>query len=1657
MSKLHIIGVGGTGHKIMGALIHLTACGAFKGKLGQAEIKGIRALTIDADDSNGNLSQTKNILSAYRRYYDALSGAGALGLVNIEPISDDVNIPLFKEDKKSISRTFNIPQYAGSDDDVFIRFLYTKNEIDAEFDQGFYGHTSIGTLVVKDILKSSDVWAEQLSKINDNDFVVVAGSIFGGTGASAIPVLLDELSARKKETEFKFAALMLNPYFAAVGKIQDDSLLQPDSSNFNIKAKASLYYYYRQEQYKKTDALYIIGEPESNFSFETAARGASNQRNKAHPIELFAATAIIDFIRETDDRKGGNIITAERSEKDGAYCYTWNMLQNILPDLPVNIQKTVKTAVFYNKVLYRELGENKQAAGVWKNLYSDLDSRRDDKQNYVYENIHTYLNMLVGWFYDIQKRNKRETDQNKGTLAWEPDTRVKLFNAQYSNLFDDVPVESTIIENFSDLIYRDNNGKKSEKLYALTCGKPPASGADKSFGALFTNLYSFVSEPEKKLFFFAEKPPAPENFVMVPYLSRENDVVFAKPDAVAGKLWAKSQPTLLVNIADGLPIGVSENFTKDDISIPSPWSIFIMNELTLTEPKFSAINKGAYKEWCGIIALLALRKINLYENQGLKLEVLNLGGGDGEFLRVVNSTLIPQSFIFDNHIWIKCHRVTLDGVTIAFLANNTLVCPVYSLDNITKGKLNKIAPTIVDEAGNFLSPDNYFKDQSQTINRDAKYALKLFLTELKAIITREAGKDKFGIIRSLQDLTDKYLEAISSVTPNNNLSIAPEKKDAVHSVAALFEELCIAPGRSNIELPFIMEGAKTRAALIGLNICGINSNSPDAVHHRITENIVYSQMSAVNIGEYKNTTRDGIKLIYADDLLCDSMLMIKKDGGSVIHTMPNPSSMSEYEIIWPLSDMLLSLYQPETLNRMVSLSSDNEKITVSLKIKLSGKLGTHNVSREYRIKNRSDMQEDNTQLYGICCLMERNLIPFWSLWPYTKINDTMGNNTWQRYSCFCVEPNYRGIPVLDLKPVFESEGNYLAGEQKLSTLQTVLHEFYYRRYTTLPAAFKVNEKTEGVPIYRGLVFLANPKEVNAGAVSWNVGIDFGTTSTTAFYTSSNTTPKFIQLMTEYQWMEGNSEPRKSDFTNDLTRLCDNGDKSSEIYFLDSQCFGQNGYATALEVMDTSSSSAEATIFTEKRVFWHNYENFRIMNTQEGRKERLLTNIKWENEKSNSAKYLNQLLTQIVYHAAAKGVRNINLFFSYPTAFGPGAKDDFCGRISSIIKNLSAETGIVLTFNEKENLLTESIAAAYYFNYRNPRDMLFFCVDIGGGSTDASIWLKAKHLFQTSIHYASRDMFIRPLSRLVKIPSVLKAVTTENNTDGIYTMLSDVSREIKMTDDKFKFLIETVLFEYYDPLITRLQDLKGQDQEAFRVFRHCVLITYSGLVYYLANIIASLFTIDDEDRKIDNDINQVIMGLSGKGSKLTNWIKTYCDFIYTEAENLIKEKTSLPIKIIAEFSPETAKTETAIGMICNLDGDGRHKNHTTIKKPDVYMGCGITVSKGSEIRRLKSADFVDAYNDQFFSSPRELKIEIDKDMPELDAFISFFNKITAKTGNEMPPIDIGDYNASKNTLWNKIRQEFENALQNGRFEPPFILMLRVFLEEYAEEYLWKKIN
>jgi hypothetical protein len=240
MAKLHIISVGGTGHKVLVSAIHLAACGAFRSR-NTNQINEINIISIDADNGNGNLAIATRTFLDYKKLYQALHSDDS-NLISIDSVVQSLNISLFQDDKKSLAKTFTFTQYNATDEDELIRFLYSDSEIETEFEEGFYGHTSIGAVIVRDILRESKYWVDFKKQINENDQIVVVGSIFGGTGASCIPVVLEELK-EKKRNGAGLATIILTPYFQALGELKKDGTLQPDSDNFDIKAKAALNYY----------------------------------------------------------------------------------------------------------------------------------------------------------------------------------------------------------------------------------------------------------------------------------------------------------------------------------------------------------------------------------------------------------------------------------------------------------------------------------------------------------------------------------------------------------------------------------------------------------------------------------------------------------------------------------------------------------------------------------------------------------------------------------------------------------------------------------------------------------------------------------------------------------------------------------------------------------------------------------------------------------------------------------------------------------------------------------------------------------------------------------------------------------------------------------------------------------------------------------------------------------------------------------------------------------------------------------------------------------------------------------------------------------------------------------------------------------------------
>jgi len=1655
MAKLHIISVGGTGHKVLVSAIHLAACGAFRSR-NTSQINEINIISIDADNGNGNLAIATRTFLDYKKLYQALHRDDS-DLVSIDSVVPSLNISLFQDDKKSLSKTFNFAQYNDTDEDELIRFLYSDSEIEAEFEEGFYGHTSVGAVIVRDILRESKAWVDFKKQINENDQIVVVGSIFGGTGASCIPVALEELKEKKKNGA-GLATIILTPYFQALGELKKDGTLQPDSDNFDIKAKAALNYYEVGRKLEATHALYVIGEPSANYSYEIASRGAASQRNKAHPIELFAATAILDFIRNNAERRKGKVYVAKRVFTNGNYCYSWKMLQDVDKDLHLLVQTFARTAIFYNKVIYPQL-KYKNAAGIWEDFYNDgewsLQTKKDENNNFYYENVHNYFSLFVEWVFEIHKKNKNNLDPETKGLKWEQDTRVRLFDAEYEDLFSAKGYSSGKVRNFEKLVHGEE-GRTAERILAELNYNQPENG--KGFPALFASLKYLLKEKEAK---HRGKPLPESEITLISYLSEENNAdigVNLKVDS----LWIECPTaTVLGDIADGLPNKVSHSFTTNDVSIPSPWSIFIMNEMSLTRNKFKALNDNAYNQWCGIIALLVLRKLNRYEQgHDLKVQALKMNAND-RFLRTIVDLSTPKSHIFGTKEpdWLNCAAVKLGKHTIAFLAHNTLVCPAFSINKEAVTRLHQFAPTIVGSNGDFLSPREYFADQNDSNNRKSKYALSLVLDKLGKEISNQAKKgNNDEILDFMLKLVARYIDDLGRVT-QSDVSL-PYEEDAINGVFDVFEQLCVKEEDAK-DLPFVLKNTlqNRQVAILSFQVKGMSG--PELMTSYVTPNLGYSEIRPDNIRDYAGTAKDGVELVWDQDLLCDSMVMRAKEQNSenAFHSLPG-ESIPDCEIVWPVSEKLLELYTPNQMNKMLSVKREKDTVSVTLTLDVMGKMRTHSATKTYRIKNIWDDDRGINDI-GVCSVFETRRLPFWAIWPYKKIINNQNVSVWKRYTFFCVDHVYNNAPVFTIKPFFTGREPGKLKQTNLSTINESAKEFFYRRCKELPATLQVFEQTGGNPQYRGSVFLNHPQEKCLQTSVWNVGVDFGTTSTTVYYNAGGVqeTPDFLKLLTEYRWKEGNNDEPEitgEKLETGIEVLCNSGDQDFlDKYFIDKHCLSQKGYTTTFEELNNTKTDADATLFDSGRIFWHNYKNFKDVNAVQGRREHLKSGIKWENDKKWASRYLNQILTQISYRAIERGVSEIHWFFSYPTAFSSDDKTAFNDRLKTLIDDLNEETGLKHKFDGEDSLLTESVAAAFFFRNRNPMFSTFLCLDIGGGTSDISIWVRKDLKFQTSAKFASRDMFITPLQKLLERQSVLEKVCTSEVSDGIHTMLryghKDVGKE------NIPFLIETVLFEYIINFKNRLNELQAEDKLAYRHFVYLVYVAYAGLIFYLANTIAALLNSNSETDRIDRDITEIILGLSGKGSKLTDWIKNYCSPIYKKAEALIKEKTGCEIAFRHQYQADAAKTETAYGLICDLNENGRQNTPSDKIKPKIFMGGRVLVKNDQEERIFEKDGFVQSY-DSYLKKPDKLKIKFDdQSLSDFDQFIEFLDRVAEEADNQVEAVPRDWYNdKQKKALLSKMGEYFNNQIlgKEHRFDPPFIVMLKVFLKEYSE-YLYEK--
>lgn len=301
---LYIFGIGGTGARVIKALTMLLAAG-----VRMPNAREVVPILIDPDSTNGDLSRTLELLQLYqdlRKHTEqdvngffhseikSLSDADGSGQANFHFPLDGASSGRFKE----------LIDVAGMDraSQAMTRMLFSNQNLDSDMQVGFKGNPNIGSVVLNRF-KDTSVYKEFARNFNDGDRIMIVGSIFGGTGASGLPLLIKNLrdaspSIPKHQLlkDAPIAAISIQPYF----DVQADNGATIDSNTFVSKTRAALEYYADNIcRNQSLNALYYLADDVANTL--KGADGAAAQRNKAHFIELAAAMAVFHFMSQEGD------------------------------------------------------------------------------------------------------------------------------------------------------------------------------------------------------------------------------------------------------------------------------------------------------------------------------------------------------------------------------------------------------------------------------------------------------------------------------------------------------------------------------------------------------------------------------------------------------------------------------------------------------------------------------------------------------------------------------------------------------------------------------------------------------------------------------------------------------------------------------------------------------------------------------------------------------------------------------------------------------------------------------------------------------------------------------------------------------------------------------------------------------------------------------------------------------------------------------------------------------------------------------------------------------------------------------------------------------------------------------------------------------------
>ncbi len=403
----------------------------------------------------------------------------------------------------------------------------------------------------------------------------------------------------------------------------------------------------------------------------------------------------------------------------------------------------------------------------------------------------------------------------------------------------------------------------------------------------------------------------------------------------------------------------------------------------------------------------------------------------------------------------------------------------------------------------------------------------------------------------------------------------------------------------------------------------------------------------------------------------------------------------------PLNPILLDYLTPEDLIKKIKFTpingSEGPLVRVIIDLPLSG------------LKN-NDKQPQNYHIYKDYPIKEENAlteVPVLEVWPRFRAEG------WKEYYAFYYDGEYGEETFQVSLP--EAKEPHIFREVRGSYQITRLEKF--------PSFINCQDQARNTI---GLILLKTPENIKLNAASWTVGVDFGTSFTNVYVNNKGIVEPLLLENLHLKIAEANIDTRNPVMFE---------------HFIPERFIPLEKPLPLASVLTTrgkpnTKAGQERPIY-DGRIYIPGWNSFNSENSW------IETDLKWENLTLNRL-FLKHLALHISALAAKNGVKQIQWSISYPSAFSNSDRAKYVQTWQNLTQELQEKTGIIHNspvLNNLDYFRTESLAFAQYFADLEDLSLVnATCIDMGGGTSDISIWENNKLVHQCSIQLAGRDLF-----------------------------------------------------------------------------------------------------------------------------------------------------------------------------------------------------------------------------------------------------------------------------------------------------------------------------